>query len=156
MEPVSTLPTTTQELQEIRTTPTASTDCEATIRTCNSCLSACETSNPTCSIRTDTNTDSTGTSSSAHDCLSNQPDVMDNLIEIFELERDEQDTQSELEKIIQAANLACGESEYPVKELQCRTDPIDEYKTKTLMQNCFPTLFQNGKGGSTPLKSGES
>ncbi|ETM55049.1 hypothetical protein L914_01688, partial [Phytophthora nicotianae] len=79
-----------------------------------------------------------------------------NLIETFELERNEQDTQSELEKIIQATNLASGGSEYPVKELQCCTKPIDEYNTITLMQNCFPTLFTNGEGGLNPLEGSES
>lgn len=39
-----------------------------------------------------------------------------------------------------------------MKELQRHTDPIDEYKTTLLMQNCFPTLFPNGEGGYNSIE----
>ncbi|GMF17089.1 unnamed protein product [Phytophthora fragariaefolia] len=80
-------------------------------------------------------------------------DPLNDLIETLELERSEQSNQSELEKIIQAANLES--TEYPVQELQRQTDPIDEYSTKLLMQNCFPTLFLNREGGFNPLSISE-
>ncbi|GMF35722.1 unnamed protein product [Phytophthora fragariaefolia] len=79
------------------------------------------------------------------------PDPLSDLIDSFELERDVSDKQTELECIVQAANLACQNPEYPVKELQQYTEPIDEYKTKLLMQTCFPTLFPNGQGGYNPI-----
>lgn len=77
------------------------------------------------------------------------PDVLSDLTETFELERNEHDTQSELEKILQAANI--DSLNYPIQELRCHTDPINEYETKMLMQSCFPTLFPNAEGGFNSL-----
>ncbi|KAG6967009.1 hypothetical protein JG688_00006514 [Phytophthora aleatoria] len=74
-------------------------------------------------------------------------DPLDDLVESFELERNDSDTQTELQRIVEAANLVCADDQYPVKELQRQTDPINEYKTKLNMQSCFPTLFPNGEGG---------
>jgi hypothetical protein len=73
----------------------------------------------------------------------------------FELHADEVDGLTEAEKIIDAANAAAGQSVYPIGELRCRKDPMNEYTTRTLMQNCFPTLFPNGQGGYYPLSDTE-
>ncbi|KAG6941431.1 hypothetical protein JG688_00018674 [Phytophthora aleatoria] len=43
----------------------------------------------------------------------------------------------------------------PIGELRCPGDPINEYHTKHLMQNCFPTLFPDGHGGYNPLNDTE-
>jgi hypothetical protein len=73
----------------------------------------------------------------------------------FELHADEDGGLTEAEKIIDAANATAGQSVYPTGELRCRKDPMNEYTTRTLMQNCFPTLFSNGQGGYYPLSDTE-
>ncbi|ETK70680.1 hypothetical protein F441_18653, partial [Phytophthora nicotianae CJ01A1] len=67
--------------------------------------------------------------------------------------KNENDTKTELQRIVEAANVVSEDSQHPVKELQRHTNPIDEYKTELIMQNCFPTLFPNGKGGFNIIDS---
>ncbi|KUF88259.1 hypothetical protein AM588_10001753 [Phytophthora nicotianae] len=87
------------------------------------------------------------TTQSQNDSPSGQLDPSVDLVESFELERNENDTKTELQRIVEAANVVSEDSQYPVKELQRHTNSIDEYKTELIVQNCFPTLFPNGKGG---------
>ncbi|GMF39337.1 unnamed protein product [Phytophthora lilii] len=75
--------------------------------------------------------------------------------ESFELEANAADEQTEAEKIMEAANRAAGHTLYPTANLDCKTDLMNEYTTKSLMQNCFPTLFPDGRGGLNPLEGNE-
>ncbi|ETL89116.1 hypothetical protein L917_11887, partial [Phytophthora nicotianae] len=53
--------------------------------------------------------------------------------------------------IVEAVNNAIGEPVYPTGELRGHTDPMNEYSTTYLMQNCFPSLFLNGEGAFRAL-----
>ncbi|OWZ05889.1 hypothetical protein PHMEG_00021938 [Phytophthora megakarya] len=78
---------------------------------------------------------------------------MDRINESFELDGNEESTQSELEKVMRVVGVDTVNSDYPVSELRCCDDPINEYNTKQLMQSCFPTLFPDGLGDIIGLMS---
>ncbi|KAJ8540786.1 hypothetical protein ON010_g12440 [Phytophthora cinnamomi] len=91
----------------------------------------------------------------SNDNAPDDQDIMENLTESFELEGSQQQKQSQLEQIIEAVGLDATGFKYPVGELRCRDEPIDECRTKHLMQNCFPVLFPDGHGGYNPLGENE-
>jgi len=97
------------------------------------------------------NDSSESTRESLPDLSTNTPNSSIIYEDSFELQVDANDGRTEAERMIAAVNTAAGDSLYPVGELQCQTDPINEYTTQMLMQNCFPTLFPNGEGGYNPL-----
>lgn len=81
----------------------------------------------------------------------NETDILENVTESFELEVN-QDDQTEMDHILNSIGADSLETKIPIGNMHRRTHTIDEYKTKQLMQCCFPTLFPDGLGGYHPLE----
>jgi len=96
------------------------------------------------------------TASNLSDASESEEDLLENLTESFELEVDQGSKQSEMEHILSAVGVNASDHKIPTGELRRRQDTIDEYKTKQLMQCCFPTLFPDGSGGYYPVDESES
>ena len=64
--------------------------------------------------------------------------------ESFELQEDNAAGDTEMERILKSVNSGEGEVAYEMPRLN---ELMNEYKTKMLMESCFPTLFPNGCGG---------
>jgi hypothetical protein len=96
------------------------------------------------------------TASNLSDASESEEDLLENVTESFELEVDQGSKQSEMEHILSAVGVNASDHKIPTGELRRRQDTIDEYKTKQLMQCCFPTLFPDGSGGYYPVDESES